>query len=294
MTLNPQWLRTFAALVDAGNFTRAAARLDLTQAAVSQHVRHLEDALGLLVIRRPRGIELTPAGQALLDYCVELEHARKRLDARLNGPQDDAGEIGIITPGSIGLALFPLLLDLQMQHPEWKMRHRFAPDAEVLDAVLMNRYDLGIVTLKPDDARLAARKFIQEPLELVVPAGSKVDEWRDLEALGFIDHPDGHAMASRLLSRRFPKHPGIEQIARHGFSNQIGLILEFVARGMGFTVIPRYARASFANQKAIDVVDCGAPVVDTLWLIHRAEWPLPARCARAVKYLKERVLRKTP
>ena len=164
----------------------------------------------------------------------------------------------------------------------------------MLDAELMNRYDLGIVTLKPDDARLAARKFIQEPLELVVPAGSKVDEWRDLEVLGFIDHPDGHAMASRLLSRRFPKHPGIEQIARHGFSNQIGLILEFVARGMGFTVIPRYARASFANQKAIDVVDCGAPVVDTLWLIHRAEWPLPARCARAVKYLKERVTRKTP
>ncbi|WP_309834940.1 LysR family transcriptional regulator [Caballeronia sp. LZ065] len=70
--LNPQWLRTFAALAELGNFTRAAKRLDLTQAAVSQHVRHLEDALCLLVIRRSRAIELTPAGRALLDYCEAM------------------------------------------------------------------------------------------------------------------------------------------------------------------------------------------------------------------------------
>ncbi|MEK6295892.1 MAG: LysR family transcriptional regulator, partial [Paraburkholderia tropica] len=62
--LNPQWLRTFEMLADVGNFTRAAERLGITQAAVSQHLRHLEDRLGLLVFRRPRGIEITPAGRA--------------------------------------------------------------------------------------------------------------------------------------------------------------------------------------------------------------------------------------
>ncbi|KND62086.1 Transcriptional regulator, LysR family [Candidatus Burkholderia verschuerenii] len=284
--LNPQWLRTFGALVEIGNFTRAAERLNLTQAAVSQHLRHLEDELGLLVIRRPRGIELTPAGQALIDYCAETELARKRLDSRLAGRDDDTGEIGVISPGSIGLALFPLLLDWQERHPEWKMRHRFAPDSEVLEAILENRYDIGFVTLKPDDTRLAASKFSEEPLELVVPKGARVHEWRDLEALGFIDHPDGQAMANRLLSRRFPGHPGIRALTRHGFSNQIGLILEFVARGLGFTVIPRYARVAFGGQDAIEVVECGEPLVDTLWLIHRAEWPLAARCARVVEYLR--------
>ncbi|WP_324254664.1 LysR family transcriptional regulator [Halomonas sp. KAO] len=40
--LQPQWLRTFEAVVELGNFTRAAERLDLTQAAVSQHIKHLE------------------------------------------------------------------------------------------------------------------------------------------------------------------------------------------------------------------------------------------------------------
>jgi DNA-binding transcriptional LysR family regulator len=225
----------------------------------------------------------------LIDYCEEMELAGKRLASRLSDSEDEAGEIGLITPGSIGLVLFPLLLDLQQQRPEWKMRHRFGPDSEVLEAVLQSRYDLGIVTLKPDDPRLAASKFIEEPLELVVPANADVHEWSDLERLGFIDYPDGHMMASRLLSRRFPGNPGVGSLRRQGFCNQISLILEFVARGLGFTVIPRYARIAFGKPEAIGVVECGAPVVDTLWLIRRAEWPLPARCARAVEYLRERV-----
>ncbi|BCQ27556.1 hypothetical protein NK8_57450 (plasmid) [Caballeronia sp. NK8] len=75
--LNPQWLRTFAALAELGNFTRAAERLDLTQAAVSQHLHHLEDALGLLVIRRPRAIELST--QALKHSSTQaLEHSSTR------------------------------------------------------------------------------------------------------------------------------------------------------------------------------------------------------------------------
>jgi hypothetical protein len=116
------------------------------------------------------------------------------------------------------------------------MRHRFAPDQEVVEAVRQNRYELGLVTLPPDDARLAASPFTAESLELVVPAQETVHTWEDLARIGFIDHPDGQAMASRLLSRRFPANPGVGSLPCHGFCNHIGLILEPVARGLGFTV----------------------------------------------------------
>ena len=82
--LNPQWLRTFATLVEQGNFTRTAEQLDLTQAAVSQHVQRLEERLGPLLIRRPRQLELTPAGHALLAYCEEVGAADQRLQQRLS------------------------------------------------------------------------------------------------------------------------------------------------------------------------------------------------------------------
>ena len=275
--LNPQWLRTFRTLAEVGNFTRTAEQLDLTQAAVSQHVQRLEAQLGPLLIRRPRQIELTPAGRALLDYCAEVAAADLRLQQSLNDDDATQGEISLITPGSIGLALYPRLLDLQQQHPGLSIRHRFAPDQDVLTAVLDNQFELGLVTLRPDDPRLTVSRFAEEPLELIAPAGAPASTWAELDALGFINHPDGHAMASRLLTRRYPGAPGIRSLRCTGFTNQIALILEPVARGLGFTVLPRYARQAFARQDAIQVVEGEPAVMDTLWLIHRAEWGLTAR-----------------
>ncbi|MBN4664402.1 LysR family transcriptional regulator [Pandoraea nosoerga] len=287
--VNPQWLKSFSTLAELGNFTRTADRLGLTQAAVSQHVKHLEAEFGPLLVRRPRAIELTPAGQALLSYSVEVECAARHLHSRLADANEECGEITLITPGSIGLYLCPILLDMQKANPAMAVRHRFAPDREVLEGVLQNHFELGLVTLRPEDPRLAATPFTQEPLELVVPAGEDVHRWEDLRRIGYIDHPDGEAMATRLLSRRFPGNPGVRSLPCKGCTNQISLILEYVARGLGFTIIPQYARQAFATQEAIRVVDCGPPVVDTLWLIHRAEWPLSARAQRAVALLRERV-----
>lgn len=284
--LQPQWLRSFAALVELGSFTRAAERLGLTQAAVSQHVRHLESRLGPLLVRRPRHVDTTPAGSALLDYCRELERAERRFAARLQDSDPTTGDVGLVTPGSVGLVLYPRLLALQAAHPGLSVRHRFAPDREITQAVLDKHYELGIVTLRPDDARLAAAPFTEEALELVAPAGANVKGWDALARLGFIDHPDGQAMATRLLSRYYPGNPGVASLPARGFSNQIGLILEPVARGLGFTVIPAYARQAFARQELLQVVAAGAPVVDTLWLIHRAEWPLSARAAWVAAQLR--------
>lgn len=289
--LNPQWLRSFKTLAELRSFTRSAEHLELTQAAVSQHVQRLEAVLGPLLIRRPRFLELTPAGHALLAYCAEIGAADQRLQQRLSAGEAEQGEVSLITPGSIGLALYPCLLDIQQVSPGLSIRHRFAPDSEVLAAVLENRFELGLVTLRPDDPRLTISRFTEEPLELVVPAGEAVESWADLERLGFIDHPDGHAMAGRLLSRRFPGEAGLRSLPCRGFINQIGLILEPVARGLGFSVLPRFARLSFPRPEAIRVIDADHQLIDTLWLLHRAEWALSTRALRVLQHLQ---LRFTP
>lgn len=284
--LSPQWLRTFTALVEQGSFTRCAEYLDLTQAAVSQHVQKLEEQLGPLLIRRPRQLELTPAGHSLLDYCEEVSAADQRLHKRLSERDEKHGEISLICPGSIGLTLYPILLNLQQANPGLIIRQRFAPDKEVLEAVLGNRFELGLATLKPDDPRLCVSRFTKEPLELIAPASESVKSWEDLKRIGFIDHPDGRAMGSRLLSRYYPEAPGIGSLPCRGFTNQIGLILEPVARGLGFTVLPRYARLAFQRPESIQIIKGPRLVEDTLWLIHRAEWPLSTRAERIVKEMR--------
>ncbi len=118
---NPHLLRSFSALIQAGSFTRAADMLGITQAAVSQHLRQLEQQTGTLILRAKRPLELTPEGQALREYCLELEQANKRLQHRLNDKVNEGGEISL-TPGSIGLRIYPLLLALQQTQPEFTIR----------------------------------------------------------------------------------------------------------------------------------------------------------------------------
>lgn len=287
--IHPQWLASFRQLAELGNFTRVAERLHLTQAAISQHIRQLEDRLGTLMIRRPRGIELTPAGLALLDYCRDVDRADKALKLRLSDVDALEGEVSLITPVGVGLSLYPLLLELQQSHPALVIRHRCATDTRVREAVLESRYEIGLMTRRPDDESLAAQAFTTEALELVVPAGSRVANWDDLARLGFIDHPGGRARATRLLARQFPGGRGLGGIRLTGFTNQIGSILEPVARGLGFTVVPGHARRAFARPDAIEVVPCDHPVVDILWQIQRTEWPLSMRAVRVMAYLQDRL-----
>ncbi|MCY0964721.1 LysR family transcriptional regulator [Parathalassolituus penaei] len=286
--LNPQWLRSFAALNEHGSFTRAADVLGLTQAAVSQHVRHLEDEHGTLVLRHPRRIEVTPAGKAVLAYWQDMREAHECLQQRLAEQTSMDGHVRLITPGSVGMLLYPFLLDLQVEKPGLIVQHRFAPDAEVEEGVLSGIWDLGVLPFRPDSERLFSSQFCREPLELVVPAGETVNDWSDLQRLGFVGHPDGKAIATRLFARWFPGNPGVETLPCKGFINQVALIPEPVARGLGFTVLPRYARLAYPHQERIQVLDLGPQVWDTLWLIFRQDWPLTSRARYVVERLNSR------
>ncbi|EKP0306557.1 LysR family transcriptional regulator [Aeromonas veronii] len=279
---NPLWLHTLVVVHEAGSFTRAADRLDLTQAAVSQHISRLEAEFGPLLLRKPRQLELIPRGLVLLDF------ARQQAQARLSDDDPHHGAIPLSTPGSIGLLLYPLLLDQQQAHPGLTIHHRFAPTPDIVQAVLAGRSDLGLVDQPPEHPSIAAEPFAREPLCLVVPNDGEEPSWQHLCKLGFIDHPDGRSMAQRLLGRRYPGQC-VDEIPLRGFTHQIGLILEPVARGLGFTVLPRFAITACAQQEQIRVIQSRIEVIDTLWLINRAEWPLPAHHQRLVAVLKQRV-----
>ena len=111
-------LRAFEASARHLNLTRAAEELHVTQTAVSQHIRKLEDRLGKPLFRRlPRGLTLTDEGQALLPVVVEsfgnLERALEKLgDTR---PRE------VLTVGAVGTFavgwLLPRLRDFQQNCP---------------------------------------------------------------------------------------------------------------------------------------------------------------------------------
>src|SRR5918997_3321414 len=103
MTLDPRLLRPFVMLAEELHFGRAAERLHVTQPALSQQIKRLESQLGVELFARTRAsVELTPAGQAILDHArvaVRAAVAAEGVAAEFAGAEAGVLRIGI-SPGA--------------------------------------------------------------------------------------------------------------------------------------------------------------------------------------------------
>ena len=85
-TLHLDHLRTLAAVVDLGSFEAAATHLHLTQSAVSQRIRALEESAGRILVRRERPISATDSGEIVLRTARQMLHLEESLAGELGGP----------------------------------------------------------------------------------------------------------------------------------------------------------------------------------------------------------------
>jgi len=102
-------LRTFVAVCDSGSFTKAAREVNLTQSAVSLHVKRLEDQVGSrLIVRNARAIRLTEQGEVLLSYARRILALYKEAEHRLG--RDSGGLVRIGAPEYFDLHTLSALL----------------------------------------------------------------------------------------------------------------------------------------------------------------------------------------
>lgn len=111
-------LRAFEVSARHLSFTRAAAELNVSQAAVSQHVKNLEDRLKVPLFRRlPRGLALTDEGLALLPVLAQsFERISQLLDQFGDGRAREVLTVGVVGTFAVGW-LIPQLRDFHQRHP---------------------------------------------------------------------------------------------------------------------------------------------------------------------------------
>ena len=287
--INTQWLATFCKLVETKHFTKTAESLFMTQSGVSQQIKKLEASLNTsLIVKQGKSFYLTDAGERLYDRGQTLVDELSALETIVQQDDPYAGVVRFKSPGSVGLKLYSHLLELQQANPQLIIDHRFAPNHEIIKDVANNELDLGIVTQElnqtDEHQKIDYQLIGHERLQLVTAKGAldqsdktdlmKVDQaqssrWKTLQTLGFINHPDGQHHANLLLSANFPQYQNIGQFTLRGFSNQIGLILDPVAAGLGFTVLPEYAIERYPHKDKLDVLDLGISVSEPLYLVSK-------------------------
>jgi LysR family glycine cleavage system transcriptional activator len=135
-------LRAFAAVAEAGSFSAAARRLNVTHAAVAQQVRALEEHLGVsLAVRDGRALALTAEGGKLAAALAEGFGAVQRGLAALREQDADRPVKVTLTPGFAVQWLMPRLRDFWEKHPDIGLS--LHPENRVVD-LRRDGMDLGI------------------------------------------------------------------------------------------------------------------------------------------------------
>ena len=257
-------LRYFVAVAEEGHVTRAAERLGIQQPPLSQQIQALERELDAQLFRRkPRGVELTPAGRALYDEArAILARAEEAVAATKRAAQGEAGRVGIGFTSSASFHPFVprAIRAFREAHPLVALALEESGTTELVEALRSNQIDAAFIRSpfgeSPD---LTVRPLFEEPMVAALPSGHRLSGQGAL--VGNMLPLAALAGETFILYRR-PVGPGLHDAIiaacdRAGFSPKIGQeaprmlsTLSLVAAGLGVTVVP----ASMSRLEAEGVV----------------------------------------
>lgn len=165
-------LRLFVAIADERSLTRAAEREHLALAAVSKRISDMEGQLGVsLLYRQPKGVELTPAGHALLHHARNLLDGLQQMDADLSEfSQGVKGHVRIHANTSSVIEFLPEDLSAFARlHPEVKIDLEERVSSDTLRALREGLTDIGIFAGHMPTEELQVFGYREDRLVLVTP-----------------------------------------------------------------------------------------------------------------------------
>lgn len=250
-----QQLRYFVAVAEAGNFTRAAERSNVTQPSLSQQIINLEREVGHKLFHRlGRRAALTEAGHTLLERAkrilFEVEDAAKELsdhpslDRRIT-----VGAVQTVMPYLIA----PFIARCRATHPNLLVHAREDFRANLVRAVVDGELDLAIVPLPVKEPRVAIDPLMTEPLLLVVGRQHPFVQrntigLHDLAGETFISLGDSSALAAQI-GAFFGDHNFVPNIGYR--CGQVATLKHFISLGLGISILPQLAHVEDEGESLV-------------------------------------------
>jgi len=239
-------LTSFAILAEQLHFGRAAARLHVSQPALSKRIKNLEEKIGgPLLIRNRRGVALTPAGAMFYKESRRIIHDIDIAYEAARGAT--SGELGKLRLGvgiSTILSLVPrALLKFREARPGVEIEVADMSTLDQIEALIAGRIDVGFVRLPMNHPQLAIRKVLTERLTIATSAKfSGPVTMKGIQEQAFI-------LIDRGVSATYHDHC-ISLCDRAGFiphvvyeASDMFTILNLVSSGIGVSLVPGAARA---------------------------------------------------
>ena len=181
MNISMEYYKIFYNVAKQGSVTKAAKELCLSQPAVSQALKALEDSLGtVLFVRKSKGVELTTEGSMLYEYVKrgyeQIKLGEEKIKQMLNL---DVGEIRIgASDMTLQFYLLPYLEKFHSMHPNIKVHVTNAPTPLTIDHLLAGRIDFGVVST-PFELDNRFRVFKGRKIRDIFVAGNRFIDLKD-------------------------------------------------------------------------------------------------------------------
>jgi len=252
-------LEIFVKVAEFGSFSRAAESLHLTQPTVSEHIRTLEEELGVrLLDRLGRGAAATPAGQLLLGYATRVlalaREARQAVD-RFQGRM--SGDLAVGASSIPGEYILPALIGrFKEKYPDISIALLIGDSRSAVDWVMEGRVELGVVGQPLTRRGVEYRELMPDEVVLVVPAahpwaGRASVALEDLVAEPLIVRERGsgtRAAFEQALAEAGKDLGGFRIVAEMGATQAIK---QAIRAGVGVSVMSRRAVEDECRARAV-------------------------------------------
>ncbi|AGW95013.1 LysR family transcriptional regulator [Cupriavidus sp. DF5525] len=286
-------LEVFVTVADEQNLTRAAARRNLAVSAVSKRIAELEEEVGCaLLVRYPRGVGLTPAGQALLHYARQLLHTLHQMENELSEYAD--GIKGHVRLHAINSALVefltPDLHSFMKQYPLIRLDIEEHPGGAIVRAIAEGAVEVGVFSAHTPAPGLQVFPYRVDELVVAVPEGHEFAGKRRVSFFELAQHelvvPHTQSSVHAVLERQ-AKEDGVQLKQRIRVSS-FDSMCQLVAGGFGLALMPRGVLRPLARTLKLKAVAIDAEWATRPLVIGVRDYEAVSHAARAfVDHLRQ-------
>lgn len=287
-------LRLVAAIAQTGSLTRGAERMHLAPSSASHRLKLLEAGLGTpLFLRHARGLQPSPAGEALLRHAhqvfAQLEQMHADLAPYASGVASqvtvfaNTNAINCFLPGDLG--------DFLREHPLLRVSLEEQPSPTILQAVAAGQVDIGVVAAGSPVEGIRTLPYRRDRLVLIVPAGHSLAgggacRFRDAVGEPFVCLHAGSAIHTFMMNAAADLGARLDvRIQVRSFN----AVCRMVGAGVGIGLVPRSAALEGAGPAVTVIVEIDEPwAARDLQLCVRADRSLSPAAAALLAHLAEK------
>lgn len=251
--MNFQQLSTFCTVVSEGSMTAAAEKLFLTQPAVSQQIRNLEEETKCeLLVRGVRKVKPTLQGQLLFDYARKILQLNHQAEVALQAMSTElVGNIRLGTLNSLGLYLLSPIIGLFLKHnSKLNFKLNYGSTPSLIDELKSDEIDLAILPEPMEESHLKffedyGQKYVLTDEMWLVGAGrdmslpQAIDDIVEFTSRPIVYFTDKYlGFQTQLEQKLADNNLKIEPVFQ---SDNVGTLKRVVESGLGWGFLPAHA-----------------------------------------------------